>query len=137
MGTDGMPMPDLSHLTEDERAKIMEVMNRHKEEEKAEIQMYKSVEKQFGLYIKQGKQRSNGSTFIFFQWTRRLQQNLDLVGQVKARLRRLKQNLKRLRKRPRRHCAPCAGKPNWPGAVGTSVGSAQHCFALDAAPKLR
>ena len=50
-----MPMPDLSHLTEDERAKIMEVMNRHKEEEKAEIQMYKSVEKQFGLYIKQGK----------------------------------------------------------------------------------
>ena len=57
MGTDGMPMPDLSHLTEDERAKIMEVMNRHKEEEKAEIQMYKSVEKQFGLYIKQGKMK--------------------------------------------------------------------------------
>ena len=52
-----MPMPDLSHLTEDERAKIMEVMNRHKEEEKAEIQMYKSVEKQFGLYIKQGKKK--------------------------------------------------------------------------------
>ena len=53
-----MPMPDLSHLTEDERAKIMEVMNRHKEEEKAEIQMYKSVEKQFGLYIKQGKKNN-------------------------------------------------------------------------------
>ena len=30
-------------------------MNRHKEEEKAEIQMYQSVEKQFGLYIKQGE----------------------------------------------------------------------------------
>ena len=48
-------MPDLSHLTEEERKTIMQVMNRHKEEEKAEIQMYKSVEKQLGLYLKQGR----------------------------------------------------------------------------------
>ena len=41
MGSD-VPMPDLSHLTEEERQTIMMVMNRHKEEEKAEIQMYKS-----------------------------------------------------------------------------------------------
>ena len=57
MGTD-VPMPDLSHLTEEERKTIMQVMNRHKEEEKAEIQMYKSVEKQLGLYLKQGRNRT-------------------------------------------------------------------------------
>jgi len=51
-------MPDLSHLTEEERKTIMQVMNRHKEEEKAEIQMYKSVEKQLGLYLKQGRNRT-------------------------------------------------------------------------------
>lgn len=41
MGSD-VPMPDLSHLTDEERQTIMMVMSRHKEEEKAEIQMYKS-----------------------------------------------------------------------------------------------
>jgi hypothetical protein len=41
MGSE-MPMPDLSHLTEEERETILMVMNRHKAEEKAEIQMYKS-----------------------------------------------------------------------------------------------
>ena len=35
-------MPDLSHLTDEERQTIMMVMNRHREEERAEIQMIKS-----------------------------------------------------------------------------------------------
>ena len=64
MGTD-VPMPDLSHLTEEERKTIMQVMNRHKEEEKAEIQMYKSVEKQLGLYLKQGRNRTVNRTLSY------------------------------------------------------------------------
>ena len=41
MGSD-VPMPDLSHLTEEERQTIMDVIIRQREEEKAETLMYKS-----------------------------------------------------------------------------------------------
>ena len=39
---DTIPMPDLSHLTEDERQSIMKVMQRQQEEEKREKSMYQS-----------------------------------------------------------------------------------------------
>ena len=41
MGSD-VPMPDLSHLTEEERQKILSVMNRHRQENQEEIKMIKS-----------------------------------------------------------------------------------------------
>ncbi|CAG5089681.1 Oidioi.mRNA.OKI2018_I69.PAR.g12304.t1.cds [Oikopleura dioica] len=46
---DTIPMPDLSHLTEDERQSIMKVMQRQQEEEKREKSMYQSVERNLAV----------------------------------------------------------------------------------------
>uniref|UniRef100_A0AAZ1Y5R9 Uncharacterized protein n=2 Tax=Oreochromis TaxID=8139 RepID=A0AAZ1Y5R9_OREAU len=46
----GPELPDLSHLTEEERSIILSVMERQKEEEKKEQSMLKKLHQQFEMY---------------------------------------------------------------------------------------